>query len=145
MEARLGPSRRGRRYPRQRSVASTSQVLAGRHARRWCIRPEVSEFHRGRASAQSQRRAPLSPNPLVDFYNLVSLTHVVPTGGFDLAEVGSELRLRLTRDGDLFTALDEPAPLEVGAGEVAYAAGTTVLTRHFVWRQARTGLINSDN
>jgi DNA/RNA-binding domain of Phe-tRNA-synthetase-like protein len=29
----------------------------------------------------------------------------------------------------------------VPPGEVAYADGPTILTRHFVWRQARTGLI----
>ena len=40
---------------------------------------------------------PFVVNPLVDFYNAVSLRHVVPAGGFDLAELGGLLELRLTR------------------------------------------------
>lgn len=84
---------------------------------------------------------PFRINPLVDFYNAVSLRHVAPAGGFDLAHVPGALELRLTRPGDHFTALDAEAPLAVPAGEVAYAVGTTVLTRHFVWRQSREALI----
>jgi DNA/RNA-binding domain of Phe-tRNA-synthetase-like protein len=90
---------------------------------------------------------PLAIYPLVNWYNALSLRHVVPAGGFDLdvvATLGGLLELRLTRAGDSFTALDAEtaAPGElVAPGEVAYAAGQTVLTRHFVWRQARAGLI----
>ena len=84
---------------------------------------------------------PFSINPLVDFYNSVSLRHVVPAGGFDLAAVRGPLELRLTRAGDTFTALDSPEPLAVPPGEVAYADGDTVLTRHFVWRQSRDALL----
>jgi DNA/RNA-binding domain of Phe-tRNA-synthetase-like protein len=80
-------------------------------------------------------------NPLVDFYNLVSLKHVVPVGGFDLDEVGDLLELRLTHEGDTFAALDGSPAENVGPGEVAYASESTVLTRHFVWRQSREGLI----
>jgi DNA/RNA-binding domain of Phe-tRNA-synthetase-like protein len=84
---------------------------------------------------------PFQVNPLVDFYNTVSLEHVVPVGGFDLAALRGPLELRLTRAGDTFAALDDRTALAVPPGEVAYADGGTVLTRHFVWRQARTGLI----
>jgi DNA/RNA-binding domain of Phe-tRNA-synthetase-like protein len=85
--------------------------------------------------------APFEINPLVDFYNGVSLRHIVPVGGFDLDQLHGPLELRLTRDGDRFTALREEAPLAVPPGEVAYADRPTILTRHFVWRQARSGLI----
>lgn len=86
---------------------------------------------------------PFTINPLVDFYNAVSLHHTVPVGGFDLAELAGPLELRLTQPGDTFLALDAEAPVQVPYGEVAYAAGNTVLTRHFVWRQARTALLSS--
>lgn len=47
----------------------------------------------------------------------------------------------MTRAGDRFVALDADAALAVPPGEIAYADGPTILTRHFVWRQARAGLI----
>jgi DNA/RNA-binding domain of Phe-tRNA-synthetase-like protein len=84
---------------------------------------------------------PFRINPLVDFYNAVSLRHVVPAGGFDLGGITGPLELRLTRDGDTFQALDDEAPIPLPPGEIAYAAGSTILTRHFVWRQAREALI----
>jgi DNA/RNA-binding domain of Phe-tRNA-synthetase-like protein len=85
--------------------------------------------------------APFSINPLVDFYNTVSLQYIVPAGGFDLAQLHGPLELRLTRSGDMFIALDEDVPQGVSVGEVAYADGNTILTRHFVWRQSKIGLI----
>ena len=86
---------------------------------------------------------PFSINPLVDWYNTISLRCSVPAGGFDLAQIEGvgALELRLSRPGDHFLALDAAEPLDVPPGEVSYAAGQTILTRHFVWRQARAGLI----
>ena len=87
---------------------------------------------------------PVCINALVDSYNTVSLAHTVPAGGFDLADLGDRLDLRFTREGDTFQALDEDSAAPVPPGEVAYAAGSIVLTRHFVWRQARAGMITHD-
>jgi DNA/RNA-binding domain of Phe-tRNA-synthetase-like protein len=86
---------------------------------------------------------PFEISPLVDFYNAISLRHTVPAGGFDLDRIAGPLELRLTRPGDHFTALDSDEPVDVPPGEVACASGSALLTRHFVWRQARTGLITS--
>jgi DNA/RNA-binding domain of Phe-tRNA-synthetase-like protein len=83
---------------------------------------------------------PFTINPLVDFYNAISLQHVCPAGGFDLAEI-TGLQLRLTHAGDTFHGLDAAEPLALPPGEVAYTDGATVLTRHFVWRQAREALV----
>lgn len=84
---------------------------------------------------------PFTINPLVDFYNAVSLRHIVPAGAFDLADLDGPIELRLTREGDTFHALDADAPIPVEPGEIAYTSGSTVLTRHFMWRQSREGLI----
>lgn len=54
------------------------------------------------------------------------------------------LELRLTRRGDTFQALDKNEPVAVPDGEVAYVTGRTVLTRHFVWRQSRAGIITPE-
>jgi DNA/RNA-binding domain of Phe-tRNA-synthetase-like protein len=85
---------------------------------------------------------PFSISPLVDFYNAVSLRHVVPAGGFDLDQLDAALlELRLSRAGETFLALDGSAPEAVPPGEVSYVAGDAILTRHFVWRQARLGAL----
>jgi len=84
---------------------------------------------------------PFQINPLVDFYNTVSLQHVVPVGAFDLRQLHGPLELRLTQPGDQFIALDAESPVAVPPGEIAYADGQAILTRHFVWRQDRTSLI----
>jgi DNA/RNA-binding domain of Phe-tRNA-synthetase-like protein len=81
-------------------------------------------------------------NPLVDFYNAVSLRHVVPAGGFDLEEVDGVLELRLTRQEDTFQPLDSSSEVSVEPGEVAYASGNEILTRYFVWKQSRKGLLD---
>ena len=88
--------------------------------------------------------APFRINPLVDFYNRVSLQHAVPVGGFDLDRVRGPIAVRLTHEGDTFAALDADGAVAVPAGEVAYAAGSTILTRQLMWRQARDGLIHPE-
>lgn len=84
---------------------------------------------------------PFTINPLVDLYNAISLTRLVPAGAFDLDAIHDTLELRLSRSGDTFQALDDDAPIPVPAGEVSYATGTTIITRHIVWRQSRAGLV----
>jgi DNA/RNA-binding domain of Phe-tRNA-synthetase-like protein len=84
---------------------------------------------------------PPSINPLVDFYNSISLRHVVPAGGFDLAQLDDALELRLTHEGDTFRPLDSTSAERVEPGEVAYASGNEILTRHFVWKQSHKGLL----
>jgi DNA/RNA-binding domain of Phe-tRNA-synthetase-like protein len=86
---------------------------------------------------------PLAPiNPLVDFYNSVSLKYLAPAGGWDLEDIsGSNLWLKITRGGEAFTELGTTDPVHVNAGEVSYMGDVEVLTRHFVWRQAETGKI----
>ena len=80
-------------------------------------------------------------NPLVDFYNSISLRYVVPAGGFDLALLGDALELRLTREADTFRPLDSASAERVEPKEVAYASGNDILTRHFIWKQSHKGLL----
>lgn len=90
---------------------------------------------------------PFAISPLVDGYSAVSLDHVVPAGGFDLddlAGLGDDLALRPTVPGDTFVALGDDQPVEVPSGELGYAAGATVLTRHVVRRQSRQAAITHE-
>ncbi len=81
-----------------------------------------------------------SINPLVDLYNRISLAHLVPAGGWDLADFdGRELRLVLTDGGERFRALGTDQTVGVEPGEAAYLVGDQVVTRHFVWRQSDLG------
>ena len=76
-------------------------------------------------------------NPLVDAYNLVSVTHVVPAGAFDLDRVEGDIEVRLAEPGDAFTPLGEPDTVErPHDGEVVYADASGVLTRHWNHRDA---------
>ena len=82
-----------------------------------------------------------SINPLVDLYNGVSLRHVVPAGAFDLDDLPGDLELRPSRSDDRFQALDAAAIEPVAPGEVSYVSGGEIVTRHFVWRQSKVGLV----
>lgn len=90
-----------------------------------------------------------SVNPLVDFYNALSVKHVITGGGFDLHDMPGDVHLRLSTDKDTFLALDATGkPLRVEPGEVSYvadgmtAAEGTVCTRHLAFKQSKKGLIN---
>ena len=102
-------------------------------------------------------QAPLpSINPLVDFYNAISIAHGVTAGAFDLAALkrlggdndndndgDSPLELRLAGGTEMFDGLGarEGEAVRVGRGEVVYAMGEVVLTRQLAWRQAVQGLV----
>lgn len=82
-------------------------------------------------------------NPLVDFYNALSVRYVHPVGAFDLGALSAPIALRRTRDQDRFTALDADEDTAVPPGEIAYASGESILTRHFMWRQSRLALVGA--
>ncbi|MFJ5709448.1 B3/4 domain-containing protein [Streptomyces sp. NPDC093105] len=76
-------------------------------------------------------------SPLVDTCNVVSLRHLVPTGGFDLAAFRTGMELRLARPGDVYVPLGEPDVTETPReGEVVYADGNQVVTRHWNHRDS---------
>ena len=88
---------------------------------------------------------PFRINPVVDFYNALTLRHICPAGAFDLDVVGEHIELRRTRRGDQFTAMGAQDTIELPVDEVAYASEQTVLTRHFMWRQSAQALIEAES
>lgn len=94
-----------------------------------------------------EKRAPRPISPVVDFYNSVSIKHIVTAGAFDLDELKARpepLELRVANvEADTFVPLDAPdaAPARVDAKEILYAQGSTVLTRHLAWRQSAQALV----
>ena len=76
-------------------------------------------------------------NGAVDAYNAVSVRYAVPAGAFDIDQLGDHLDIRPAGPGDHFTPLGEPDEVETpGNGEVVYAQGSEVLTRHWNHRDA---------
>jgi DNA/RNA-binding domain of Phe-tRNA-synthetase-like protein len=75
--------------------------------------------------------------PLVDAYNLVSVTYAVPAGAFDLRAVSGDIEVRFAGGDEEFTPLGEPEVTEnPRQGEVIYHDADGVLTRHWNHRDA---------
>jgi DNA/RNA-binding domain of Phe-tRNA-synthetase-like protein len=75
--------------------------------------------------------------PAVDAYNLVCVSSGTPAGAFDLSTLTGEVLIRPAREGDVFVPLGQPDDRETpNPGEVVYAQGTDVLTRHWNHRDA---------
>lgn len=71
-------------------------------------------------------------NGAVDAYNFVSTSFGTPAGAFDLGRLTGEVMIRTAVAGDSFRPLGEPdAVEEPRPGEVVYAMGSQVLTRHW--------------
>jgi DNA/RNA-binding domain of Phe-tRNA-synthetase-like protein len=75
-------------------------------------------------------------NNAVDLYNIVSVTHIIPMGGFDTDKIDGSIYLRFSDDGEKFTPLG-PAELEhTYLGEIVYADNSRILTRRWNYRDA---------
>ena len=75
-------------------------------------------------------------NNAVDLYNIVSVRHVIPMGGFDLEHVTGDIQLRFSAGGENFKPLGPSEPEQTYPGEVVYADDATILTRRWNYRDA---------
>jgi DNA/RNA-binding domain of Phe-tRNA-synthetase-like protein len=75
-------------------------------------------------------------NPLVDLYNTVSLRHMLPCGGEDLATIQGDICLTRALGDELFVPLGAPQPEPPQAGEVIYRDDAGVICRCWNWREA---------
>jgi len=76
-----------------------------------------------------------SINKLVDIYNCVSLLHMVPVGGDDLAKVDGDILLRFANGDEAFSPLGSWELQKARKGEVIYADAKEVLCRRWNWRE----------
>ncbi|HEV2255456.1 MAG TPA: phenylalanine--tRNA ligase beta subunit-related protein [Streptosporangiaceae bacterium] len=96
-------------------------------------RPSVDALRRRLARTARLPRI----NAAVDCYNLVSVSHGVPAGAFDLDAVHGDIVVGFATGHEEFTPLGEPDTIErPRPGEVIYTDGTSVLTRHWNHRDA---------
>ncbi len=75
-------------------------------------------------------------NNAVDLYNIVSVEHMIPMGGFDLDNVDGDIYLRYSQGNESFIPLGPGKPEETYKGEVVYADNTSILTRRWNYRDA---------
>ena len=73
-------------------------------------------------------------NTAVDAYNVVSVRHLIPMGGFDLDRVAGDIKLRFSPGGEAFTPLGSDKREETYLGEVVYADEERILTRRWNYR-----------
>jgi DNA/RNA-binding domain of Phe-tRNA-synthetase-like protein len=77
-----------------------------------------------------------SINPLVDFYNTVSLAHLLPCGGEDLSTIQGDIRLTRATGDEHFVPLGSTEPSPPQPGEVIYRDDAGVICRGWNWREA---------
>jgi DNA/RNA-binding domain of Phe-tRNA-synthetase-like protein len=73
-------------------------------------------------------------NNAVDLYNIVSVRHVIPMGGFDLEYITGDIYLRFSAGGENFIPLGPSEPEQTYPGEIVYADDSTILTRRWNYR-----------
>ncbi len=78
-------------------------------------------------------------NRLVDFYNAVSIGHLLPIGGEDFDCLQGELALQFADGTQIFDVPESGGtePTQVPAGEVVWADAAGVTCRRWNWRQGR--------
>jgi lysyl-tRNA synthetase class 2 len=77
-----------------------------------------------------------SINKLVDIYNCVSLRHMVPVGGDDLAQVEGDILLGFAKGDEPFFPLGSDGLQTAREGEVVYTDEREVLCRRWNWRES---------
>jgi DNA/RNA-binding domain of Phe-tRNA-synthetase-like protein len=90
-------------------------------------------------SAQSGRLR--SINPLVDLYNTISLRHLLPVGGEDLAKIVGDIRLTRAHGDELFIPLGAEAPESPPPGAVIYRDDESVICSCWNWREAERTML----
>lgn len=83
-------------------------------------------------------------NTAVDLYNLVSVRHIIPMGGFDTDHVQGTIQLRLSEGGEGFTPLGVSKQEETYPGEAVYADDSRILTRRWNYRDCDETKITGD-
>jgi DNA/RNA-binding domain of Phe-tRNA-synthetase-like protein len=107
----------------------TAELLEGANITAWKKAYEIAQISMGKypvsVRAMIKRianggRVP-SINPLVDFYNAISIANASPLGGMDLDQLEGPQELRFAKDGETFQGICVQVPEVVQAGEICYA------------------------
>ena len=99
----------------------------------WVHASDALRARRRRAARAARIRG---VNPLVDLYNTISLTHLLPCGGEDLAAVRGDIQLERASGGEHFVPLGAQEAEPPQPGEVIYRDDAGVICRCWNWREA---------
>ena len=75
-------------------------------------------------------------NNAVDIYNIVSVTHIIPIGGFDTDKIDGDIYLRFSVGGEKFKPLGSGKLEHTYPGEAVYSDNSMILTRRWNYRDA---------
>lgn len=81
-------------------------------------------------------------NTAVDLGNAVSLKYKIPIGAHDIDAMNGEMTLRFSKEQDYFIPFGSTEIESVDKNEIVYAAGNSVRTRRWTWRQSEEGKIS---
>ena len=90
-------------------------------------------------------KLPPSINPLVDLYNLLSLTYELPYGGENLDVLDDDIMLTFATGDEEFVPLGETEVEHPPVGEIMYRSGKTVLCGSFNYRESDLTKIMPDS
>jgi len=90
-------------------------------------------------------KLPPSINPLVDLYNLLSLTYELPYGGENLDVLDHDIELTFADGDEEFVPLGEDEMEHPPVGEIMYRSGKTVLCGSFNYRESDITKIMPDS
>jgi DNA/RNA-binding domain of Phe-tRNA-synthetase-like protein len=121
----------GQEIPAHPAVAPWRQAYQTFGAKPSKFRSSIESLLR---SAQAGRIRPI--NPLVDLYNTVSLAHMLPCGGEDLAAIKGDLVLTRAEGTEHFVPLGSSAEEPPQPGEVIYRDDAGAICRCWNWREA---------
>jgi DNA/RNA-binding domain of Phe-tRNA-synthetase-like protein len=113
------------------AVAPWRQAYAAFGAKPSKFRSSIESLLRAAAAGRTR---PI--NPLVDLYNSVSLRHLLPCGGEDLAAIAGDIRLTRAVGGEHFVPLGSAEEEPPQPGEVIYRDDAGVICRCWNWREA---------
>jgi DNA/RNA-binding domain of Phe-tRNA-synthetase-like protein len=83
-------------------------------------------------------------NSLVDIGNMLSVKHLIPTGGHAIDRLEEDISLRIANGNETFVSLGSEIVEHPLPGEVIFAEGDHVLTRRWTWRQGKRTLTQLD-
>ena len=83
-------------------------------------------------------------NPIVDIYNIISVSHILPAGGGNLDRIKEDIRLKKAMGGEQFIMLGSAEPVIIPAGEVVYSDDNDILCRAWNYRESDKTKITTD-